>query len=365
MRGADQKQGNMLCLISPDLRVPKSHPLRSIRRVADEAFKEMDAVLAGMYSRTGRPSIPPERLLKSFVLMALYSIRSERLFCEQLDYNLLFRWFLDMDMVEDSFDHSSFSKNRQRLLDHGVAQKFFVQVVGYARKKELLSEDHFTVDGTLIEAWASLKSFKPKDEKPKENDPPDDPGNPSIDFKGQKRKNSTHASTTDPESLLMRNGKGKEAKLSYCLNALMENRNGLLMDFKLASATGTAERETALEMLDQSLPGSKRITLGADKGYDTFKFVTLCRLRKVTPHVTQNTARKGGSCIDARTTRHKGYQVSQRVRKRVEEIFGWAKTVGNFRKTRFVGLDKAQLAAYFVGAEYNLVRIAKLTEEPG
>jgi hypothetical protein len=179
------------------------------------------------------------------------------------------------------------------------------------------------------------------------------------------RKNSTHASTTDPESLLMRKGKGKEAKLSYCLNALMENRNGLLMDFKLASATGTAERETALEMLDQSLPGSKRITLGADKGYDTFKFVTLCRLRKVTPHVTQNTARKGGSCIDARTTRHKGYQVSQRVRKRVEEIFGWAKTVGNFRKTRFVGLDKAQLAAYFVGAEYNLVRIAKLTEEPG
>ena len=223
MRGADQKQGSMLCLLSPEQRVPQNHPLRGIRRVADDAVKGLDSILDDMYSSTGRPSIPPERLLKSFVLMALYSIRSERLFCEQLDYNLLFRWFLDMDMIEDSFDHSTFSKNRQRLLDHGVAQHFFAQVVGYARGEGLLSDDHFTVDGTLIDAWASLKSFRPKGEPPTDQDSLDDPGNPTVDFRGEKRSNRTHRSTTDPESRLLRKGKGKEAKLSYCLNALMEN----------------------------------------------------------------------------------------------------------------------------------------------
>ncbi|MBU4599611.1 MAG: IS5 family transposase [Proteobacteria bacterium] len=365
MRGADQQQGSMLCLLSPEQRVPQHHPLRGIRRVADDAVKGLDPILDDMYSSTGRPSIPPERLLKSFVLMALYSVRSERLFCEQLDYNLLFRWFLDMDMVEDSFDHSTFSKNRQRLLDHGVAQHFFSQVVGHARGEGLLSDDHFTVDGTLIDAWASLKSFRPKDEPPPDQDTLDDPGNPTVDFRGEKRSNRTHRSATDPESRLMRKGKGKEAKLSYCLNALMENRNGLLVDFRVAQATGTAERQTALAMLEQSLPGSKRITLGADKGYDTWKFVTLCRILKVTPHVARNTGRKGGSSIDARTTRHEGYGISQRIRKRVEEIFGWTKTVGNFSKTRYLGQAKTQMAAYFVGAAYNLLRIAKLTEAPG
>jgi hypothetical protein len=277
-------------------------------------------------------------LLKSFILMALYSIRSERLFCEQLDYNLLFRWFLDMDMVEDSFNHSVFSKNRQRLLDHGIAQLFFSQVVGYARGKGLLSDDHFTVDGTLIEAWASLKSFRPKGEKPSSPSSTDDAGNPTVNFRGETRSN---------------------------LNALMENKNGLLVDFRVAPATGMAERETALTMLDESLPGSKLITLGADKGYDTWKFVNLCRMRKVTPHVAQNTGRKGGSAIDGRTTRHPGYSVSQRIRKRVEEIFGWTKTVGNFAKTRYLGLAKTQLAAHFVGAAYNLLRVAKLQEATG
>ena len=365
MRGADQQQGSMLCLLSPDQRVPKNHPLRGIRLVADEALKGMDSVLDEMYSTTGRPSIPPERLLKSFILMALYSIRSERLFCEQLDYNLLFRWFLDMDMVEDSFNHSVFSKNRQRLLEYGIAQLFFSQVVVYARGKGLLSDEHFTVDGTLIEAWASLKSFRPKGEKRSDTDSIDDPGNPTVDFRGEKRSNQTHRSTTDPESRLMRKGNGKEAKLSYCLNALMENRNGLLVDFRVAPATGTAERDTALTMIDESLPGSKLITLGADKGYDTWKFVNLCRMRKVTPHVAQNTGRKGGSAIDGRTTRHPGYSVSQRIRKRVEEIFGWAKTVGNFAKTRYLGLVKTQLAAHFVGTAYNLLRVAKLQEATG
>jgi transposase len=365
MRGADQQQGSMLCLLSPDQRVPKNHPLRGIRLVADDALEGMDSVLDEMYSTTGRPSIPPERLLKSFILMALYSIRSERLFCEQLDYNLLFRWFLDMDMVEDSFNHSVFSKNRQRLLDHGIAQLFFSQVVGYARGKGLLSDDHFTVDGTLIEAWASLKSFRPKGEKPSSPSSTDDAGNPTVNFRGETRSNQTHRSTTDPESRLMRKGKGKEAKLSYCLNALMENKNGLLVDFRVAPATGMAERETALTMLDESLPGSKLITLGADKGYDTWKFVNLCRMRKVTPHVAQNTGRKGGSAIDGRTTRHPGYSVSQRIRKRVEEIFGWTKTVGNFAKTRYLGLAKTHLAAHFVGAAYNLLRVAKLQEATG
>ena len=294
--------------------------------------------------------------------MAFYTVRSERMLCEQLEYNLLFRWFLDMDMTEPAIDHTTFSRNRERLLSHDVAGRFFAVVVGQARRAKLLSSEHFTVDGTLIEAWASLKSFQAKDKKHR-RDPPDDPGNPSVDFKGEKRSNETHASTTDPDAKLMRKGPGKEAKLSYSGHALMENRNGLLVDLCIETADGTAERRVALAMLDK-LSAGRPITLGADKGYDTREFIAGCRSRNVVPHVAQYHAPRRSSAIDARTTRHSGYQVSQRKRKLVEEIFGWMKTVGGLRRTRFRGLARTRLAAYFVGAAYNLLRMAKLLPLP-
>jgi transposase len=322
-----------------------------------------------MYAETGRPSVPPERMLKSMVLMALYTVRSERRFCEQLDYDMLFRWFLDMSMVEDGFDASTFSKNRQRLMDHDVAQVFFHRVVEQARAARLLSAEHFTVDGTLIEAWASLKSFKPRGstESVKRRIVRVKRGhkrggrrrnsNPTVNFQGERRRNETHASTTDPEARLMRKGNGKEAKLSFSAHALMENRNGLLLDLRIAEASGTAERRVALEMIDVQLPGERRITLGADKGYHTRDFVAECRRRNVTPHVADKASR---SILDRRTTAKAGYAVSQRLRKRVEEIFGWGKTVGNFRRTRYRGVARTQLAAYFVAAAYNLTRMARL-----
>jgi len=357
MRGTETKQASMLCLMSPETVVPLDHPIRRIKELADAALAELGPVFDAMYGRTGRPSIPPERLLKSTLLIALYSVRSERQFCEQLNYNLLFRWFLDMDMIEPAFDHSVFSVNRNRLIAHDVAGQFFRAVVEQARRGKLMSADHFTVDGTLIESWASLKSFKKKDD---DETPPDDPGNPSVDFHGEKRSNATHESTTDPDAKLMRKGAGKEAKLSYSGHALMENRHGLLVDFQMDVADGFAERRNALAMIDENLPGNRRITLGGDKGYDTTDFIADCRERGVTPHVAQNITNHRGSKIDARTTRHDGYPVSQRIRKRVEEIFGWMKTVGGFRKTRYIGLGKNQLAAHMIGAAYNLLRIARL-----
>jgi transposase len=347
----------MFCLRSPETVVPADHPLRGIKRLVDVALAELSPAFDAMYSECGRPSIPPERLLKATLLMAFYSVRSERLFCEQLDYNLLFRWFLDMDMTEAGFERSTFTKNRQRLIEADIAKQLFFRIVEQARKARLLSHEHFTVDGTLIEAWASLKSFKKKDAPPPP--PPDDPGNPTVNFHGEKRSNETHASTTDPQSKLARKSKGTTAKLSYSAHSLMENRNGLLVDFRIASATGTAERETALAMVDDILPGQRRVTLAADKGYDTRDFVKGCRDRNVTPHVAQNTSRRR-SAIDARTTVHPGFALSQRIRKRVEEIFGWMKTVGGFRRTRFRGLLRTQLAGYFVGAAYNLLRMARL-----
>jgi transposase len=314
-----------------------------------------------MYSKKGRASVPPERLLKATLLMAFYTIRSERLFCEQLVYNMLFRWFLDMDNSEGPFDHSTFSQNRERLLKHDVAGKFFAEIIAQARERGLMSDDHFTVDGTLIEAWASLKSFKkkdgPKSDDDSENGGPWKPSNPDVDFKNEKRGNETHQSTTDPESKLARKGNGKEAKLSFCGNALMENRNGLIADFLILPATGLAEREAALEMLDRTVPGTKRITLGADKGYDVASFIDALRERNVTPHV----AAKDTSRLDQRTLRHGGYSVSQTIRKRVEEIFGWLKTVGNFRRTRYRGVARTQQAAYMAGAAFNLIRIANLS----
>ena len=363
MRGRFERQATMLSIVSPDQRVPQDHPLRKIKTMADCELAGLSRVFDKMYSSHGRPSIPPERILKSMLLIAFYSIRGERQFCEQLDYNLLFRWFLDMNLIEERFDHSTFSKNRERLMAHEVGRRFFDAVVKQARDAGLMSDEHFTVDGTLIDAWASLKSFRPKEEDPAKKPSDGDPGNPTVNFHGEARSNDTHQSTTDGESLLMRKGPGKEAKLSFGAHALMENRHGLLLDLKVTSATGVSEREAAEEMLDrQPGLGISPKTLGGDKGYDTQDFVAALRERKVTPHVSANTKRKGGSAIDGRTTRHAGYAVSQRVRKRVEEIFGWMKTVGGLRKTRYKGRDKTQLAAWFVGAAYNLLRMAKLKE---
>jgi transposase len=359
MRGTPNQQTSMLSLRSPEERVPKDHPLRAVKKLADEALAEMSSVFDGMYSTRGRHSIPPERLLKATLLMALHSVRSERMFCEQLDYNLLYRWFLDMDLEERSFDHSTFSFNRERLLKHEVAQQFFATVVSQAKVRGLTSSEHFSADGTLIDAWASLKSFRPKDEKPEDREPPDDPGNPTVNFHKEKRSNETHASTTDPDAKLMRKSSGQTAKLSYSLNGLTENKNGLLVALSLEQATGTAERDAAVGML-YWLGGDKRVTLGADKGYDTKDFVAQCRQMNVTPHVAQNTGVRRRSAIDARTTSPPGYDVSQKKRKLIEEVWGWMKVVGGFRKSRFVGQARTAMAAYLVGAAYNLLRIARL-----
>src|SRR6516162_1960153 len=359
MRGRKKQQDTLLSLRTPGDRVPKDHPLRRVKDMADAALKALSLTLGKMYSERGRPSIPPEQLLKATLLMAFYTVRSDRLFCEQVDYNLLFRWFLDMGIEDASFDHSTFSQNRERLLEHDVARQFFMAVMAQAQSAGLTSNEHFTVDGSLIDAWASVKSFRRKDEKD-EKSPPDDKGNPTVNFHGQKRSNATHESKTDPEAKLARKGQGKEARLSYSLNGLMENRNGLLVDLAVLPADGYAERDAATMMLEGSLPGSHRITVGTDKGFDTQDFVEDCRRLNVTPHVAQTTDVHRHSAIDARTTSWPGYLVSQRLRKRIEEIWGWMKTVGGFRRTRFKGRQRTELAAYLVGAAYNLIRMAKL-----
>jgi len=358
MRGEARWQRSMWMMVNPEAQIPKEHPLRRIKQLAEAVLQKLSPVFEQMYSAVGRPSIQPERLLKASLLIALYTVRGERLFCEQLGYNLLYRWFLDMEADEASFDHSSFSANRARLLKHGVADEFFRAVVEQARVFKLLSDEHFTVDGTLIEAWASLKSFKPKEAGTVQ--PPDDPGNPTVNFHGERRTNATHQSTTDAEALLARKGRGKEAKLCYSAHALMENRNCLLIDFQVEPADGHAERRAAIAMADERLTGSRRITLGADKGYDTRDFVDSCRALNITPHVARNDARRGGSALDDRTSRHPGYAVSQWIRKRIEEGFGWMKTVGGLRRTRYRGRDRVQMHAYFVGSAYNLLRIARL-----
>lgn len=303
-----------------------------------------------MYSKTGRPSVPPERLLKGMLLIALYSIRSEVQFCEQVRYNFLFRWFLDMDMVEEPFDHCAFSDNRDRLIQHEATAKFFRKIVDQAQQAGLMSDDHFSVDGTLIEAWASMKSFRPKD------DDEDRDANGWSDFKGKKRSNETHESKTDPEAKLMRKSDGKEAKLSFGAHALTENRNGIVKDLQVSEANGRCEREAALQMIDTHV--GRAATLGADAAYNTKDFVAACRERGVTPHV----AGKKSSAIDGRTTRHRGYEASQKVRKRIEQVFGWLKTIGGLRKTRYKGRAKIQLYAFMAGAAYNLLRLTKLIE---
>ncbi len=353
MRGSVPEQSSLLCLMSVEDRIPQDHPLRSIKKMSDEALRELSPVFDQIYASTGRPSVPPERLLKASLLQALYSIRSERALCEQLEYNILYRWFLDMDMLEAVFVPTTFSKNRDRLLEHHVAEQFFDAVVGQAKGAGLMSSDHFSVDGTMIEAWASMKSFRPKDDD-------DDDNNGWSDFQGEKRSNETHESKTDPEAKLWRKGKGREAKLCFAGNALMENRNGLLLDFHIDPMSGRIEREAALEMLAIHVGDNPKATVGADKGYDTKDFVAELREFGVTPHVAQNITANRGSAIDGRTTRHWGYAASQKLRKRIEEIFGWMKTVGGFRRTRFRGIARTQMAAYIVAAAYNLIRMVRL-----
>jgi transposase len=360
MRGRSKQQSTMFSLRTPGDRVPADHPLRRVKDMADAALAALSPVFDEMYSDTGRPSIPPEQLLKSCLLMAFHSVRSERLFCEQLDYNLLFRWFLDMGIEDPSFDHSTFSQNRDRLLEHDVARRFFMVVMSQAQSAGLTSNEHFSVDGSLIDAWASLKSFRPKDEKDDERKPPDDKGNPTVNFHGEKRSNKTHASKTDPDAKLARKGDNKEARLAYSLNGVMENRNGLLVDLAVLPADGFAERDAAVMMFEGQKSRSSRATVGADKAYDTTDFVGDCRRLGITPHVAQTSDKRRRSALDRRTTRANGYAVSQRERKRIEEIWGWMKTVGGFRKTRFKGRERTELAAYFVGAAYNLLRMASL-----
>ncbi|MBM3358567.1 MAG: IS5 family transposase [Betaproteobacteria bacterium] len=360
MRGHVDPQGSMFSYFSSESRVPAGHPLRAIKTKADAVLASMSSEFERLYAETGRPSIAPERLLKASLLIALYSVRSDRLFCEMLDYNILFRWFLDMSLEDKGLDQSNFSRLRERLVGEDIAKHFFDAVVRTAREANLLSDEHFTVDGTLIEAWASLKSFRPKDGPPSSGDS----SGGMVDFHGQRRSNDTHESSTDAEAKLYRKGKGKEAKLYYGGHALMENRNGLCVDLQVRSALQT-ETETTKEILARQ--AKKRVrptTLGADKGYHTKNFVAHLRKKGIAPHIAQIEARHTPG-LDARTTRHAGYGTSQRKRKRVEEIFGWMKTYGGLRRTLVRGLERVQLHAYIVGAAYNLLRMSRLQPSTG
>ena len=357
MRGDEDAQAEVWSYIPLEQRVPVDHPLRPMRAMVDTVLKELSPDFTRLYSRVGRPSIPPEQLLRALLLQILYSVRSERLLMEQLDYNLLFRWFVGLKADARIWDATVFTKNRQRLLDGDIARAFFERVVAHARERGLLSDEHFTVDGTLIEAWASLKSFQSKTTPPP---PPDDPGNPTVNFHGERRSNATHASTTDPDARLFRKGDAHEAKLYYQGHVLMENRHGLAVDGSLTPATGLAEREQALLMATQLPPGA---TLGADKSYDTRDFVDGLRGLAVTPHVAQNITKRS-SALDGRTTRHAGYLVSQHERKRIEEIFGWLKQIGLLRKVRHRGVARVGWMFVFGLAVYNLVRIRNLTAQP-
>lgn len=354
MRGDDQQSGHLFSYLSPEQRVPADHPLRAIRQMTDEALRQLSPQFEAIYATTGRPSVPPEQLLRALLLQALYTVRSERLLVEQLEYNLLFRWFVGLAMDDAVWTPTTFTKNRERLLAGDIARQFFEAVLAQARAQRVLSDEHFTVDGTLLEAWAGQKSFTRKDGT-SVGPSDDDPGNPTVNFHGERRSNATHQSTTDPESRMAKKGPGKEAKLAYVGEVLMENGHGLVVDACVVQASGTAERDAATELL-QALP-SRPATAGGDKAYDTRAWVETARAIGVTPHVAQAPR----SAIDGRTTRHEGYQISQRHRKRIEEIFGWMKTIGGLRKLRHRGTARVEWQFLFVAAAYNLVRLRTLT----
>lgn len=358
MRTPDHQQQKLFFYFSAESRVPATHPLRPVKTMVEQFLKKLEEKFQKMYSSTGRPSIPPERLIKALLLQVLYTIRSERALMEHIDFNILFRWFIGLSIDEPVWDHSSFSKNRDRLIEADIAVSLLESVLEKAGEEGLLSKEHFSVDGTLLEAWASMKSFRPKDEPPPPAPETSSSGqdrNPEVDFHGEKRSNDTHASTTDPDARLAKKGKGKEAKLCYTGHILTENRNGLVVEARVTQSTGTCEREAGEKMLSET-EGKHRKTVGADKAYDTKDFVDKCRKLKVTPHVAQ----KKNSAIDGRTTSHAGYTVSQRKRKRIEEVFGWGKTVGGLRKLRHRGLKMVEWVFTFTVAAYNLVRMRNL-----
>ena len=362
MRGGDGRSGELFSYVDLEKRVRSDHPLRAIRAIVNAALAALEADFAALYAPVGRPSIAPEKLLRAMLLQAFYSIRSERQLMERLEYDLLFRWFVGIGIDDAAWDHSTFSKNRERLLEGDIAAKFLAAVLAEPRVKKLLSTDHFSVDGTLIEAWASMKSFRPKDGS---DNPPEGGGrNAEANFHGQKRSNETHASSTDPDARLYRKGPGKEAKLSFIGHGLMENRSGLLVDACLTRADGHAERVAALHMIEPRADRPCTITLGADKAYDAEDFVNELRSMRVRPHVAQNNNGRS-SVIDGRTTRHGGYAISQRLRKRIEEAFGWIKTVAGQEKTKLRGLDRVGFAFTFAAAAYNLVRLPKLLAQGG
>ena len=361
MRGDDPRHDGMFSYITPEARVRPDHPLRPIRTMTDAALQRLSPRFARLYSATGRPSIPPEKLLRALLLQLLYSIRSERLLVEELDYNILYRWFVGLSLDDPIWDATTFTKNRDRLLAGDVADAFFTEVLAAIKADGLLSDEHFTVDGTLLEAWASHKSFKPKSP---DRTPPDDPKNPTVSFHGQTRRNATHQSTTDPDARLYKKAVGREAKLGYLGHLLTENRHGLIVDTAVTAATGTAERDAAVVMLGELPLTARRLTVGADKLYDARAWVTAVRQMHITPHVAASVHRRGGSAIDGRTIRHPGYALSQRKRKLIEQAFGWLKTVGLLRKLRHRGGRLVDWIFTFAAAAYNLVRWRTLVARP-
>ena len=356
MRGSDEQTSHMFSYVVPEHRVRQDHPLRTIRLMTDEVMAALSPRFDRMYSDMGRPSIPPEQLLRALLLQSLYTIRSERLLMEEIDYSILFRWFVGLGMDDEMWSPTTFSKNRDRLLQGDIAAAFFDAVVAQARQAGLLSDEHFTVDGTLLEAWASLKSFRRKDDGGPT--PPDDPGNPTVNFHGESRRNDTHQSTTDPDALLARKGNGKEAKLAYAGHVLLDNRHGLVANVCVTAATGTAEREAALLLLGEA---AHALTVGGDKAFDVPSFVAQVRALGVTPHVAQ---KEQYTAIDGRTTRSAGYAISQRKRKLIEQVFGWMKTVGGLRKLRHCGAERVDWIVTFTAAAYNLVRLRTLLARP-
>lgn len=361
MRGDDPRHDGMFSYITPDARVRPDHPLRPIRRMTDAALARLSSRFDRLYAATGRPSIPPEKLLRALLLQLLYSVRSERLLMEELDYNILYRWFVGLSLDDPVWDATTFSKNRDRLLDGDVAEAFFTEVLAAIKAEGLLSDEHFTVDGTLLEAWASHKSFRPKGRSP---EPPDAPKNPTVNFHGDTRRNDTHQSTSDPDARLFKKAVGREAKLGYLGHLLTENRHGLIVDTAITAATGTGERDAAIRMLGELPLTTRHVTVGADKLYDTRDWVAAVRRMRITPHVAASIHRRGGSAIDGRTIRHAGYAVSQRKRKLVEQAFGWMKTVGLLRKLRHRGGRLVDWTFTFAAAAYNLVRWRNLVAQP-